>query len=325
MKEIIIKRNDAGSRFDKFLKKLFVNASGGFLYKMLRKKNITLNNAKADGSELLKEGDVVKVFFSDETYDKFVQSADDLFEEYQSLKNLNIQIPEIIYENDDILLINKPKNLLSQKAEKTDISANEILLSYMIKQNMLSMDEFKTFKPSVCNRLDQNTTGILIFGKSKKGLQEMSLYLKERTAHKFYYALVKGKIEGKQTLKGYLSKNEANNTVNIAATKENEDDSYIETVFKGLAYNEHNDVSLLEIELITGKTHQIRAHLAYIGHPIIGDYKYGNRKINDAFKDKYHIDSQLLHAYRLILPEIGEVRAKAPAIFDTIMNRSLQE
>lgn len=320
MKEIIIKKNDAGSRFDKYLKKLFVNASSGFIYKMLRKKNITLNGQKSEGKEILNVGDKVCVFFSDETFDKFTADQSVINKEYDLLASISSDnIPEIIFESEDILLVNKPKNMLSQKAKPEDISINEILLSYLIHGRMLSKEEFETFRPSVCNRLDQNTTGLLIFGKTKKGLQDMAYALKERSAHKYYYAVCSGNYNKKQTLSGYLCKNEANNTVSITDMKTDNSD-YIETKISGIVYNEYNDTSLIEIELITGKTHQIRAHLASVNHPIIGDYKYGNRKINDQFKNKFQIDSQLLHAYRITIPNYGEFKANPPKEFDLVIN-----
>ncbi|MBE5891647.1 MAG: RluA family pseudouridine synthase [Lachnospiraceae bacterium] len=319
MKEIKISKNDSGIRFDKYLKKLFINAGSGFLYKMLRKKNITLNDQKADGKEILKVGDSVKVFFSDETYNKFTADQNVLSKEFEALKNLKYPKPEIIFENEDLILYNKPQNLLSQKAKADDISANEILISYMINQHELTEEDYQTFHPSVCNRLDQNTTGILVFGKSMKGLQEMSEALKNRTAHKYYYAIVNGKFTQNGTFRGYIKKDGANNTVTVYDIQKDGAD-YIETGFSMIQYHEKYDFSFIEIELFTGKTHQIRAHLAQIGHPIIGDYKYGNRSVNDRYKANYGICTQLLHAHKIVLPNLGTFEASLPKDFNRLLD-----
>ena len=174
MREIEIKQNDAGQRFDKYLKKLLCNASGSFIYKMLRKKNIVLNGKKADGSEKLKSGDSVKLFLSDETYLKFTVNSEVVQKEYEALRNLPVKDLQVVFEDDDILVINKPSGLLSQKANPNDISANEWILAYLIQTGKLSFEDFMTFRPSICNRLDRNTSGLLIAGKSHKGLQEMA-------------------------------------------------------------------------------------------------------------------------------------------------------
>ena len=314
MKKIEIQKNDAGSRFDKYLKKLFVKASGGFIYKMLRKKNITLNGAKSDGREILKAGDCVEVFFSDETFAKFTQSGQEKKSNLDFYRHIQVPKLDIIYEDNDLLLINKPANLLSQKANATDISANEILIAYMVQNRMLDEETFATFHPSVCNRLDQNTTGILTFGKSKSGVQLLSKALKERSAHKYYYAIVKGKFAQNGIFEGYLYKDELRNVVTISKDPREQADP-IKTGFQLKAYDSLQDLSLIEIELFTGKTHQIRAHLAQIGHPIIGDYKYGERSVNDVYKRKYGVQSQLLHAYKLELADVGTYLAPLPETF----------
>ena len=314
MKKIEIQKNDAGSRFDKYLKKLFVKASGGFIYKMLRKKNITLNGAKSDGREILKAGDCVEVFISDETFAKFTQSGQEKKSKLDFYRHIQVPKLDIIYEDNDLLLINKPANLLSQKANATDISANEILIAYMVQNRMLDEETFATFHPSVCNRLDQNTTGILTFGKSKSGVQLLSKALKERSAHKYYYAIVKGKFAQNGIFEGYLYKDELRTVVTISKDPREQADP-IKTGFQLKAYDPSQDLSLIEIELFTGKTHQIRAHLAQIGHPIIGDYKYGERSVNDVYKRKYGVQSQLLHAYKLELADVGTYLAPLPETF----------
>ena len=166
MKTFTIGTNDANQRFDKYLKKLLPNASVSFLYKMLRKKNITLDGKKATGKETLQKGAQVAVFFSDETLHKFMQDTKKLQEEFHMLQRLPMKGLSIIYEDTDILIADKPYNMLSQKAKEQDLSANEYLLGYLIRSGALSLETFGTFRPSVCNRLDRNTTGLLLMGKT---------------------------------------------------------------------------------------------------------------------------------------------------------------
>ena len=178
MREFQINSNEAGQRFDKYLKKLLVGAPNSFVYKMLRKKNITLNGKKADGTEKLIGGDVVKLFLSDETFEKFT-GKEEVAAAYEHLKGLRA-LP-VVYEDEDVLIVNKPSGMLSQKAKPTDVSANEHIISYLIEKGELTEEMMRTFKPSVSNRLDRNTSGLLVAGKTLKGLQEMSQALKERT------------------------------------------------------------------------------------------------------------------------------------------------
>ena len=292
MQEINITKNEAGQRFDKFLFKYFKEAPSSFIYKMLRKKNIVLNGKKSDGRDKLREEDTIRVFMADETIAKF---RGDIVSEIVKPVNL-----EIVYEDEHVIFVNKPSGMLSQKASDSDISINEYIISYLVNSGAFSEEDLRTFKPSICNRLDRNTSGLIVAGKSLAGLQEMSGMFKERTMDKYYLALVKGVVKDSKTIKGYLSKNKDNNKVSIS---ENETKGqYIETEYEPLKYQ--NSLTLLKVKLITGKPHQIRAHLASIGHPIIGDYKYGNKKINDQYKKAYGIENQMLHSWQLVFGEV---------------------
>ena len=186
MQQIIIEKNQSGQRFDKFLFKYFKDATSGFIYKMLRKKNITLNNKKSDGKEKLKENDIVKIFMADETIEKF-----------RGLFQIKLPEPinlDIVYEDENVIFINKKTGMLSQKSKENDVSLNEYVISYLVNEGKLSIEDLKTFKPSVCNRLDRNTSGLIVAGKSLQGLQDMSKMFKERTLHKYYLAVVVGTI-----------------------------------------------------------------------------------------------------------------------------------
>ena len=318
MKQFTISPNESGQRFDKYLKKLLSNASGSFVYKMLRKKNITLNDHKADGTEKLASGDQVKLFLSDETFEKF-SGGEQANSEYEAAKAVDASRLKVVYEDVDVLIINKPSGMLSQKAVPEDISANEYILSYLIRKGELTEEQWKTFRPSICNRLDRNTSGLLIAGKSLNGLQQMAEALKKRTVQKYYRCIVKGEVKEKTHLKGYLSKDESANKVTIRTRitpDEKADYLPIETEYRPVQVS--NGYTELEVHLITGRSHQIRAHLASIRHPIIGDAKYGDRGVNEHFRREAGIRSQMLHAYRIVFEDGREVIAPTGQEFDRV-------
>lgn len=294
MKVIIVDKNEAGQRLDKLLAKHLNKAPKSFIYKMLRKKNITLNGKKADGSEKIELKDEIKLFLSDETISNFS-------EEYRV-----VQVKDnlcVIYEDNNIIAINKPAGLLSQKAEKDDISLVEHVISYLLNTNKITLEELNTFKPGICNRLDRNTSGIVIAGKSLIGLQVMSELFRDRTLDKYYLCLVKGVVTENKKIDGYLLKDEKTNKVKILKDYQNGSDA-IKTEYTPIKVTD--SYTLLKVKLITGKTHQIRAHLSSIGYPIIGDVKYGNQRENEVFHKRFKLNHQLLHAYELIFPDIVE-------------------
>ena len=182
MRLLTVGTNEAGQRLDKLLAKYLNQAGKGFLYKMLRKKNITLNGKKCDGSERLKEGDEIRLFLADETIEKFSGSREPLSP--TASKQPAGPPLSIVYEDDHILLLNKPVGILSQKAKETDISMVEMVISYLLDSGQLREEELKTFRPSVCNRLDRNTSGLIAAGKTLAGLQMLSHVLKDRTIQK---------------------------------------------------------------------------------------------------------------------------------------------
>lgn len=298
MKSLIIQKNQSGGRLDKFLFKYLDRANAGFIYKMLRKKNITLNGKKADGSEKLNPGDEIKIFFSDDTFEKFCSEGQNSDVSSSGWPSVPL---DIVYEDENVLFINKPAGMLSQKARDTDISLNEYAISYLLSSGKISEQELHTFKPSVCNRLDRNTTGLITVGASMEGARALSLGFKERTFDKFYLCIVSGKLDQSASISGFLAKDSKRNKACITRTK-TEESSYIETYYEPLCASD--DFTVLKVKLVTGKTHQIRAHLSSIGHPVIGDSKYGDSSVNDRYRRKYGVKGQLLHSWQLRFPRM---------------------
>ncbi len=294
MKIIVVDKNEAGQRLDKLLLKHLNKAPKSFIYKMLRKKNITLNGKKADGSEKTNLDDEIKLFLSEETIANFS-------EEFKAVKvKTNF---EVIYEDENIIAVNKPAGMLSQKADKDDISLVEHIISYLLDNHRITGEELNTFKPGICNRLDRNTSGLVIAGKSLIGLQVMSELFRDRTLDKYYIALVQGEILEQKKIEGYLLKDEKTNKVSVFPVYKEGSDP-IKTEYMPLKIT--SGYTLLKVKLITGKTHQIRAHLSSIGYPILGDVKYGNLKENELFKKKFHLNHQLLHAYEVKFPKMDQ-------------------
>ena len=298
----MIEKNEAGQRLDKFLAKYMNEASKSFFYKMMRKKNITLNGKKCEGNEKLAEGDVVKLFLAEDTIEKFSSV------QVQEVKKVDL---DILYEDDEIILVNKPAGMLSQKAKETDESLVEYLIDYLLGSGKLTERGLRAFRPSVCNRLDRNTSGIVAAGKSLAGLQMLSGVFKDRSIHKYYQCLVSGEIRDVKMVDGWLLKDEKKNQVRILTDVEakrfgrkggDEEPKRIRTKYEPIATD--GRFTLLKVTLLTGRSHQIRAHLASLGHPIVGDSKYGGvSKVNPSGRT---VKYQLLHSYRLEFPKLAE-------------------
>ena len=320
MRELVIGREEAHQRLDKYLQKYFENASAGFLYKMMRKKNIVRNGKKVQGKEILCEGDVIRVFFSDETF-AAMRGGELALGLYEKLAELEDKDVDVIYEDADILAVNKPAGILSQKAKDTDISMNEEILAWLIHRGKLTPENFALFHPSVANRLDRNTTGLLLAGKTLRGQQALSQQLRDRSLRKIYHCIVAGEVASGGHLAGYLWKDEQKNQVVVLA-EQRPGAKYVETAYEPLAVGK--GLSLLQVDLLTGRAHQIRAHLAAIGHPVIGDFKYGDRKLNEKYRRRFQVTSQLLHACEITLTDGTVITAPYPPVFQTVL-RYLRE
>ena len=335
MKEIIINRQTKGTKLLRILVKLLPEADKNFIYKMLRKKNITLNDKKASGGELLEDGDSIKLYFSDETYAKFAGNAcfEKQLSEQDGYENADKKAPaldesSIIFEDEDIILCNKPVGVLSQKAERSDFSMVEMITGYLSEKKEYDPSDAAGFKPAVTNRLDRNTSGIIAAGKSVAGLKFLSEGFKKRTFEKLYLCVVKGRPEVDLKLNGLWSKSSHGNKVVIKNVGTDRDGGFPREYFvKGnipvqtmaVPLKTNGEITLCLVRLMTGKTHQIRAQMTEAGYPLLGDDKYGNKAFNKYYKRLYKIEFQLLHAFMLDIPGKGTFFADIPDNFEKLL------
>ncbi len=279
MKKIVIDKNDAGQRVDKFITKTFDRLPKSLMFKEIRKKNIKVNRKRCTPEQKLNDGDVLELYLNDDVlhikekhYD-FLKASDEL---------------DIIYEDENIILINKRVGVLCHPDGK-DYIDNIVarLKRYLYEKGEWEPDK-SSFTPSLANRIDRNTGGIVIGTKNATALRIINDKIKNREIKKFYLTVVHGKMDKQsETCTAYLTKNEKKNMVTVT-DNQTENSKRIITKYTVLDY--YNDASLLEVELMTGRTHQIRAHLAYIGHPLYGDGKYGKEQ------GRYR---QALYSYKL--------------------------
>ena len=297
MKEIYVLKKDEGQRIDKFLLKYYPLLGKNLLYKALRKKDVKLNRKRAQGSDIIREGDKLSLFISDEKlFRNELESPKKSDEKPLKLSELC----SIVYEDENIILADKRKAVLSQSDSRGGKSLNEALLSYCGGQDR------EGFSPSICNRIDRNTTGLVSFAKNYASARELFKIFNERSGEKYYLAAVLGEVRGSHRERAFLMKDKKRNLA-LISLKEKEGYAPIETGFETIAHGElmGRKLSLLRVELITGRPHQIRAHLSYLGYPVLGDEKYGDHSFNRELKGAFGIGSQMLHAYEFIFPREG--------------------
>ena len=285
MKSLIIGKNDAGQRLDKFLSKAVPRLPQSLMYKYIRTKRIKINRKRAEISTRLNAGDTVDLYINDEFFEAVPPKYDFLHAPNQL---------SIVYEDENLLLLDKKAGLLAHPDEHEYIDT----LITRVKRYLYEKGEYRpenenSFVPALVNRIDRNTGGIVLAAKNAQTLRILNQKMKDRELEKYYLCIICGIMKKKEaTLKAYLEKNEDKNKVYIHAHQRDGDRTII-THYKVLA--EKNNLSLLEIHLLTGRTHQIRAHMAFIGHPLLGDGKYGKNTVNKAAGLK----KQMLYSYKL--------------------------
>lgn len=305
--ELLITEYEAGQRLDKFLLKYFNDASPGFVYKMLRKKRIKLNGRRAEGSEILTQGNELRFYISPETMDQFM-SARKIGAGCDSSGDI-----DVIYEDENILAVNKPRGLLTHPTTSVGQLKEDTLidrcLAYLLDGGVFLADKTSVFTPAFCNRLDRNTSGIVLCGKNPAAMRELNRSVAGRCIEKYYLAVVIGRPPAVKELVSYHWKDATANRASIVeaagkfTTQAGDENPFLdcqkrieragkEMVTGITTLTTNHGYSLLSVKLVTGRSHQIRAQLSAIGHPIVGDSKYGGKTSG--------VEWQLLHAERVV-------------------------
>lgn len=286
--KITIGPNEKGQSIDKFLKKWLKDVPLSAIFRAMRKGDIRVNGKKIKGKYMLEEGDLIEAkYIKSENKKEFVRVE-------QKLK--------ITYEDDNILVVEKKPGILVHKAEGTEETLTDQVLSYLFDKGDYQPEKEVTFSPSPCNRLDRNTSGLVIYAKNYQALINVNEMIRNRKIEKYYRALIKGKMKD-GLYEGFIKKDERNNKSVVYKEKEEESKNI---AMKLKTEKTCGSFSLIEIQLITGRSHQIRAHLASLNHAIIGDPKYGDKEINSYFNNKFGLSYQYLYAYKLIFRDCPE-------------------
>lgn len=328
MQEFSVLKKDEGQTSLKFLNRILPAAPNSFLFRMMRKKTIVLNDSKMDGHEKVKAGDCLKIYMTDDTISHFKEASAPIDTSEYEAAFKKFGKPEIVYEDEHVLLINKPSGVLSQKSYPNDLSANEWLIGYLLDEEEISKESLKEFKPSINNRLDRNTSGILCFSKTAFGATKMNALLSDRDVHKYYRTIVSPVMNEPIREKAFLFKDESKNKV-MVSDKQIPGSSPIETGFKPVRVNNEYNLTDVEACLYTGKSHQIRAHLNKLGFYVLGDMKYGDNNINKAYRKSHGVKTHVLVAYKMVFPKMDDYEALSgktieislPKIFNDLFNK----
>ncbi len=289
MLQFTVGENEANQRLDKFLKKYLKGAPLSYIYKLIR-KDVKINGKRMPIETILSAGDQVAIYITQEEADSY--------RERKMAYNRSKRQFGIAFEDENLIIVEKPMGLLTHgdQTEKKNTLVNQVT-GYLAEKGEYDPRTEKTFVPAAVNRLDRNTTGLVVFGKNSRTLQTLNKMIRDRDhLKKYYMTIVGGELKKELILKDKMEKDERSNTVRVVS-RESEAGKDMETIVRPLASK--GNFTLVEVELVTGRTHQIRAHLARAGHPVIGDSKYGDPSVNRAIDRKYGLTTQFLHAYRL--------------------------
>lgn len=299
MYRVIVDQNSDGQRADKWVKKMLPLAPTSFIYKMFRKKDIKRNGQRITEKTMVYAGDVIEMFL----YEDKVRAFQSEIQITQVARTF-----DVVYEDDNILIVHKPVGLIihEDEQEKRNTLVNQVL-SYLYQKGSYDPNNSQGFVPGPVHRLDRNTSGLVIFGKNFTALKNLNEMVRlRRCIQKKYLTVACGSMHGEKHLVGYMKKDERKQLCYMVSS-DTPGALTMETQYRVLKSNAQ--YSYLEVMLITGRTHQIRLHLASIGHPIIGDRKYGDFQTNKLMKERYHLSSQLLHAYSLTFEKcIGNLK-----------------
>ena len=302
MREINITANDAGRRLDRFLRKYLPGATLSEIYKIIR-KDAKVDSKRRNESYILNEGEVLTLYLSDETFEKLSRGKGAFGAGSTASAAKAKRTFKIVYEDDEILIASKPYGLLTHgdSREKKDHLANQVK-DYLIASGSYDPRNEKVFTPAPVNRLDRNTTGIVLFGKTAAAVRGLTRMIREDEIRKYYLTIACGTIDREMRLGGSLVKDEAANKVKILEGEGGKEVGTVVRPLEQLSFGDGLTATLCEIELLTGRSHQIRAHLASIGHPLMGDSKYADRKcaaVNAYARRRFGLSTQLLHACRV--------------------------
>ena len=302
MREIPITANDAGRRLDRFLRKYLPGASLSEIYKIIR-KDVKVDSRRRNESYILNEGEVLTLYLSDEAFEKLSRGKGAFGAGSGSAAAKAKRTFRIVYEDDEVLIVSKPYGLLThgESNKKKDHLANQVK-DYLIASGSYDPRNEKVFVPAPVNRLDRNTTGIVLFGKTAASMRELARMIRQDEIRKFYLTIACGVIKEEMHLGGSLVKDEAANKVRILDEGAGKKVETIVRPLKIISFGSGLRATMCEVELVTGRSHQIRAHLASTGHPLIGDSKYADREavpVNRYVRERYGLSTQLLHAGRI--------------------------
>lgn len=297
MREFKVEKSEDGIRLNRYLRKLLPNMKDSVRHKLLRKNYFKVNGVKATGDEVLKTGDRINIYLGDETFEKFAKQI-----EQKIVKSVSVDKNDILYEDENVIIYNKAAGILSQGDKSNEQSVNTILNNYLRKKD--SGKSALLFKPSVVNRLDRNTSGIIIFAKTNVAAREISNAIRNGELEKHYKAVVNGNVESEQgELVNLLKKDEGKNIVFIKEYNNVEEPGYSVVRLKYKVISRDKGTTTLDINLLTGKSHQIRAQLSYFGHPIICDKKYMDIDLYNMNVEQFKKKTQELTCYKIAFPK----------------------